>query len=116
MVDMSDHAIAENVHDLNQNFGPTLVAFMADVRSRQMPKKWETGECVPRAAAAQRLLLAHEVLVLLLANEDEHVVRSWFIGMNPRLGGLSPAERIRSLDASKVRGAAQAFVEDAVGA
>ncbi len=74
-----------------------------------------TGECVPRAAAAQRLLLAHDVLVLLLANEDAHVVRSWFIGMNPRLSGLSPAERIRSFDADTVRGAAQAFVEDTWG-
>jgi len=42
-------------------------------------------------------------------------VRSWFIGMNPRLSGLSPAERIRSFDADTVRGAAQAFVEDTWG-
>ena len=112
---MGDRTIVESVHDLNQNFGPTLVAYVADVRSRQMPKKWETGECVPRAAAAQRLLLAHDVLVLLLEHEDEHVVRSWFIGMNPRLSGLSPAERIRSFDADTVRGAAQAFVEDTWG-
>ncbi len=112
---MSERTIAESVRELNQNFGPTLVAFMADVRSRQMPTKWETGECVPRAAAAQRLLLAHDVLVLLLEHEDEAVVRSWFIGMNARLSGLSPAERIRSFDADTVRGAAQAFVEDTWG-
>ncbi len=54
---MGDRTLVESVRDLNRNFGPTLVAYMADVRSRQMPKKWETGECVPRAAAAQRLLL-----------------------------------------------------------
>ncbi len=40
---MGDRTIVESVHDLNRNFGPTLVAYMADVRSRQMPKKWETG-------------------------------------------------------------------------
>jgi len=104
------------VRYLNRNLGTTLVAYMADVRSRQMPKKWEAGECVPRDAALRRLLLAYEVLKLLVDNEDKCVARNWMIGMNPRLDGDSPALRIRFLESRAVLGAARAFVEDVGGA
>jgi len=106
----------EVVRYLNRNLGTTLVAYMADVRSRQMPKKWEAGECVPRDAALRRLLLAYEVLKFLVDNEDKCVARNWMIGMNPRLDGDSPALRIRFLESRAVLGAARAFVEDVGGA
>jgi len=106
----------EVVRYLNRNLGTTLVAYMADVRSRQMPKKWEAGECVPRDAALRRLLLMYEVLKLLVDNEDKCVARNWMIGMNPRLDGDSPALRIRFLESRAVLGAARAFVEDVGGA
>jgi len=104
------------VRYLNRNLGTTLVAYMADVRSRQMPKKWEVGECVPRDAALRRLLLAYEVLKLLVDNEDKCVARNWMIGMNPRLDDQAPATVIRMFLPKAVLGAARAFVEDVGGA
>jgi len=104
------------VRYLNRNLGTTLVAYMADVRSRQMPKKWEVGVCVPRDAALRRLLLAYEVLKLLVDNEDKCIARNWMIGMNPRLDGESPAAFIRMFLPKAVFGAARAFVEDVGGA
>jgi len=104
------------VRYLNRNLGTTLVAYMADVRSRQMPKKWEAGECVPRGAALRRSLLAYEVLKILVDNEDKCVARNWMIGMNPRLDDQAPATFIRMFLPKAALGAARAFVEDVGGA
>lgn len=109
------------VRKLNQNLGTTLVAFMANVRSRQLPNKWETeptdpNHTEPRDEAKKRLQLAYQALIVIDEHEDEHVARQWLIGANPRFGGQTPAERIREFDAQGVFGALKALVEDSGGA
>jgi len=109
------------VQDLNKNLGTTLVAYMANVRSRQLPKRWATEpteptHTEPRDEAKQRLQLAYQVFRLLEKDENEHVARQWLIGANPRFDGQTPAERIREFDASAVYGALEAFIEDVDGA
>lgn len=111
----------ELVADLNKNLGTTLVAFMANVRSRQLPGRWATppgtpGHTEPRDDAKQRLLLAHQVFHALESEENEHVARQWLIGANPRFGGESPAARIREYAAVEVFGALDAFLDDTGGA
>lgn len=111
----------ELVRELNLNLGTTLVAYMANVRSRQLPSRWATepgdpNHSEPRDEAKQRLQLAHQAFTILEDKEDEHVARQWLIGANPRLGGQTPAERIRDFDAPAVFGALTAFVEDIGGA
>ncbi len=109
------------VQALNENLGTTLVAYMANVRSRQLPKRWATEptepmHTEPRDEAKQRLQLAHQVFRLLEEDGNEYVARQWLIGANPRFGGQTPAERIREFDAPAVYGALYAFIEDVGGA
>ncbi len=108
------------VRELNGCLGTTLVAFIANVRGRQMPARWATdpadpGHAEPRDDAKQRLQLAHQVYRSIEANEDEHVARQWLIGANPRFNGQTPAERIREFNAGSVLGALHAFIEDTGG-
>jgi hypothetical protein len=109
------------VQELNRHLGTTLVAYLANVRSRQLPNRWATEPAdihhtEPRDEAKQRLQLAHQAFQLLEINESEHVARQWLIGANPRLQGQTPAERIREFDASGVYSALYAFIEDVGGA
>lgn len=109
------------VADLNRNLGPTLVAFIAGVSSRQLPARWasEPGDprhVEPRDEAKQRLQLAHTAFHAIDEQESEHVARQWLIGANPRFGGHTPAERIREWDAVGVHGALRAFLDDSGGA
>lgn len=109
------------VRDLNENLGTTLVAFMANVRSRQLPNRWASDpsdpqHAEPRDEPKQRLQLAHQAFTLIEEREDEHVARQWLIGANPWLNGDAPAARIRELDAKAVYGALENFLKDIGGA
>lgn len=97
------------------NLGSTLVAYMTGVRSRQMPLRWAAGNATPRTDAAARLLTAYTVWLAIVHHDGRDVARNWFIGVNPWLGDISPAEAIRNGD-KRVLAAAQAFIEDAGGA
>lgn len=113
--------IYELVRVLNKNLGTTLVAFMADVRSRQLPSRWaaapgEKNHADPRDDVKHRLQLAYQAFHLIEEAESEYVARQWLIGANPRFGGQTPAERIRAGNAGEVYGALQAFLDDTGGA
>lgn len=102
---------------LNRNLGTTLVAYMANVRSRQLPSKWaldpeDANHVEPHDEVKKRLQLAHQAFLAIDHNESEHVARQWLIGANPRFGGQTPAERIREFDSAAVYGALQAFLAD----
>src|SRR6476660_2816430 len=90
----------ELVQELNQNLGTTLVAYIADVRSRQMPAQWAqpfgaANHAEPRNSAKQRLYIAHQLLTAIAEGDGWDTARSWMIGDNPVLDGNSPAQRIR---------------------
>lgn len=105
------------VQELNRNLGTTLVAYMANVRSRQLPSKWalnpeDVNHVEPHDEVKKRLQLAYQAFLAIDHNESEHVARQWLIGANPRFGGQTPAERIREFDSAAVYGALQAFLAD----
>ena len=111
----------ELVRVLNTNLGTTLVAYLANVRSRQLPARWatdpsETNHTEPRVEAKQRLQLAYHAFRTLEEKESEHVARQWLIGANPRLSGDTPAGRIRDFDAKAVFAALNALLGDPTGA
>ena len=64
----------------------------------------------PRDEAERRLRAAFQVFHLLLAEDSAHVVRAWFIGMNPQLDDDSPAEAIRDGRLKDTLAAAKAFI------
>lgn len=102
------------VCELNACLVTTLVAFLANLRSRQVPARWaaepaDPGHAEPRDETEQRLRPAHQVYRAMEANEGEHAARQWLVG------GQAPAERIRALDARSVLGALHAFLQDTGG-
>lgn len=104
------------IRELNARLGTTLVAYLANVRSRQQPNRWASDPGEPHHAkpgdeVRKRLQLAATVFTVIEENDDVTVARHWFIGANPRFNGRTPAERIREFDAAAVFSAAQAFVD-----
>lgn len=109
--------IHEVVQYLLDRLGPTLVAYMADTRSRSMPPKWakpptNPGHATPSDAKTQRITLAHTLFTTIADTDDEYVARSWLISANPRLDGATPADLVRGNDAKAAYAAADAFAND----
>lgn len=97
---------------LHSNLGATLTAFIADTRSRQVVYQWAAGDVEPRRESSQRLRFAYRAWLEISADSGPDVARAWFIGSNPRLGELSPAEEIRAGHFPEVRAAVTAFLQD----
>jgi len=90
--------------------GSRLTASLAGVRDPHEPGHWASGTHHPRPQAEQRLRAAYQVFRLLQSVESPHVVRAWFIGMNPQLDDESPVEALAAGRLRDVMAAARAFV------
>lgn len=88
--------------------GTTLVAHICGVDPRSV-RRWVTGRA-PQRRAEDRLRTAYQVFQLLLTYDSEHTVRAWFIGLNPQLDDVSPAEAIRAGRLREVLTAAKSFI------
>ena len=95
---------------LQETLGQKLVAYMAGVADPKRVGRWAQGVQAPRADAERRLRAAFQIFHLLIAEDSAHVVRAWFIGMNPQLGDDSPAEAIHDGRLKEALAAAKAFV------
>ena len=109
-----ERAVSFEVKDvaryLQEALGQKLVAYMADVNDPKRVGRWAQGVQSPRADAERRLRAAFQIFHLLLSEESPHVIRAWFIGMNPQLDDDSPAEAIRDGRLKEALAAAKAFV------
>lgn len=104
--------IHETVRQLTSHLGPTLVALLANVNDRKLPHKWSAADGPePRDESKQRLMVAHRLWKDLSESENDYTARNWFIGANPRLGEVSPAEALREGRLIEVAAAARAFLE-----
>ncbi len=101
--------IAEVAKYLQDALGQKLVAYMAGVNDPKRVGRWAQGLQTPRADAERRLRAAFQIFHLLLASDGDHVVRAWFIGMNPELDDDAPADAIREGRLKEVLTAAKAF-------
>lgn len=99
---------AEIAQFLNDNLGPTLTAFIADVDKRTVGR-YIKGDG-PREGAERRLRAAYQIFNLIQDVEANHTVRAWFMGMNPQLDDESPAEAIAAGDFRGTMAAARAFI------
>lgn len=95
---------------LQEALGQKLVAYMADVRDPKRVGRWAQGAQAPREDAERRLRAAFQIFHLLLAEDAPHVIRAWFIGMNPQLDDDSPAEAIHDGRLKETLAAARAFI------
>jgi hypothetical protein len=98
---------AELVATLVEAFGRTLVAFIGGVDPKTVDR-WAEGTN-PRPEGERRVRTAFQVYQLLLSRESEHTVRAWFIGLNPQLDDISPAQALRDDQTKEVLVAAKSF-------
>ena len=88
-----------------------LTAYMLGLKDGKTITRWANGETEGLRIDNERLLrAAYEIVQVLSEYESPGVARAWFIGMNPNLGDLSPAEALREGMLKEVRSAARAFI------
>lgn len=101
--------------------GPTLTAYIANVRSRSMPGRWalepmQRGAAEPSIEHARRLRTAHTLFLAIEHNDGDQTARNWLISTNPRLDHRTPAALIREDKTLAVLRAAEAFIADRTNA
>ena len=105
-----EYTVPEVTAYLIETLGPKLTAFLVG-KDVQTIARWAKGsQRPPQAEVERRLRAAFDVALLLAAEDSRHVVRAWFIGMNPQLDDLSPAEVIAQGHLREAMAAARAFV------
>ncbi|QHC61547.1 hypothetical protein GSU69_01725 [Rathayibacter festucae] len=106
-------SVPELVTGLREIVGVRLVAYLGNVKSTRAVAEWADGARKPGETDVDRLRLAYQVAILLREQNEAVTVQSWFKGMNPALGDVSPARVLRegAPDAvgPDVMGAAKAF-------
>jgi hypothetical protein len=102
--------VASIAQYLQETLGQKLVAYITGLSDPKGVGHWARGEQQPRHEAEIRLRAAYQVFHLLLGEDSSHVVRAWFIGMNPQLDDDSPAAALREGRLKDVLAAARAFV------
>jgi hypothetical protein len=94
---------------LNENLGPKLTAYMVG-KDVQTVARWAKGTQRPPQDEVERKIRAvFQAFEVISVEDSRHVVRAWFVGMNPQLDDRSPAEAIAEGDLRAVMAAARAF-------
>ncbi len=106
------HASSEEVAGyLQELLGRQLVAYIAGVKDAKTVTRWASGEVEKiRDENERRIRAAYEVAQLLVGFDSPRVVKAWFIGMNPQIEDLSPAEALHEGRLREVMAAAREFV------
>lgn len=103
--------LAEMAEALYRLLTGRLTAYIAGVKDARTVSRWANGEIVDvRVESEQRLRAAYEIMTLLLRFDGPGTVRAWFIGMNPALGGDSPADAIHDGCLREAMSAARNFI------
>lgn len=99
----------DQVQALKMLLGPKLLAFTLDVNASTI-ERWINGGTAPASVEKeQRVRACFQVYQLLKPVEDPPTIRAWFMGMNPQLNDLSPAEAVNEGQLREVLMAARAF-------
>ncbi len=88
-----------------------LVAYVTGVKDAKTVSRWANDEVKEvRQESEERLRIAYEIAQLLVQFDSPRVVKAWFIGLNPQLGDVSPADAICKGQLKEAMVAARAFV------
>jgi hypothetical protein len=89
--------IDQIVTRLRAILGARLVAYIGHVDTTTAVRAWADADDVPDADNDTRLRTAFHALAILVEGScDEVTIGTWFQGMNPVLGDVSPARFIRN--------------------
>ena len=104
-------SVSEVASFLQDLLSRRLVAYVAGVKDGKTVRRWASGEVTGvRQESEQRLRTAYEIAQLLIRFDSPRIVRAWFIGLNPQLDDVSPAEAIHEGRLKEAKAAARAFV------
>ena len=124
MVDIPTDLLAQRVHRqavsapvseiaglLQHLLSRRLTAYVAGVSDGKTVSRWANGEVaeIRDHTMEQRLRTTYEIAQLLMGYDSAQTVKAWFIGLNPQLGDVSPAEAIRDGRLREALAAARAF-------
>lgn len=106
--------ISEVTERMNRHLGVTLVAVLAGVNDRQLPRRWARGiGSAPSEESAYRLMVAHRIWQIISDAESDDIARAWFVGANACLDEQAPVTAIRSGQTRQAALAARTFVDGA---
>ena len=104
-------SVSEVASFLQDLLSRRLVAYIAGVKDGKTVTRWTNEEVRGvRQESEQRLRTAYEIAQLLVQFDSPRIVRAWFIGLNPQLDDVSPAEAIHEGRLKEAKAAARAFV------
>ena len=103
-------SVSEIATFLMENLGQRLTALLAGLTDPKGVSRWANGKNSPQPDIERRLRAAYQVFHLVQSVESPHTVRAWFIGLNPQLEDLSPAEALAEDRFREVMAAARAFI------
>ena len=104
-------AIGPAVQSLVAVLGQALVAVIVN-RDVKTVGRWAAGRGPRGDHDEQRVRDAMQIVELLAFAESPSTIRAWFMGMNPQLDDVSPAEALADDRAREVIAAARSFVAD----
>jgi hypothetical protein len=102
--------LADVADFLQDVLGSRLVAYVGGVKDTKTVSRWAKGQAEARQESEARLRIAYEIAHLLIEFDSPRIVKSWFIGLNPQLGDMSPAEAIHDGQLKDAIAAARAFI------
>lgn len=104
-------SISDIARLLQEVLSRRMTAYVAGVHDGKTVTRWATGEVteIRDFEVEQRLRTAYEIVQLMLTVDSPYTIRAWFIGMNPELDDVSPAETLREGDPREALRAAWVF-------
>lgn len=89
-----------------------LTAYILGVKDPKSITRWATANnaVIREPRVERRLLATYQIATMLLKMDSPNTVKAWFVGMNPSLADLSPAEAIRMDRESEALDAAREFI------
>ena len=108
-VDSVQIDLRELLTRLSKVLGRQVLAVIAE-RELRTVARWLAGEASPTSDVERRLRDTYQVYSLLTTVEGDYTIRAWFVGMNPQLDDVAPAEALAADRSRDVMAAARAFV------
>lgn len=97
------------VEALCDKLGAKIVGYIVN-RTPSTVSRWKSGDIEAGEAALLPLRITYQVIRLLESAEADATIRAWFMGTNPQLDDLSPAEALREGRNRETMAAARAFL------
>jgi hypothetical protein len=107
---MVGSSVADMARVLQELLSRRLTAYVAGVKDGKSVTRWANGETDIRYESERRLRTAYEIAQLLASFDSPKIVRGWFVGLNPKLEDISPAEAIHADRLQDALAAARAFI------